>query len=1003
MVRGQYSTWGVLGLVAITACRADKADPCVADPATCKIDPCAAYGGVCPDPIKINELMPDNDGAWIDEAYEADDWVEVINTGDSPESLLGYTISDRLDRFYFLPAKILRPGETLLVWADNTPTQGGNHLAFKLSSAGETVFLWAPDSRLVDRISYDAMATNDSIARIPDGTGEPTLCHWATPGRANGELCGPPPPTEIPPDVTFAPYTWADPTPALATPLALTELALKPASFVEVLNTSDAPVDLTQYLLTVSPHGPGLPWPLANVGVPLYWQATALAPGERALVAVDSSATTDLVLDPEFEGVVTLWHVADGAVVDRVDFMAWPEGAVLARFPEPAGAMRFCAVVTPGAANTTCEPLASRPLVDRVRHFYTPGDFAALAQGGVALGMESVEFVVDMDMGDVVHFLSAAQWDLHYTWIRETIDHQPHLNRCDPTEAQLFYAGWVQFSQQQYFTVDGRRYLLGTLVRHAGSDLHSVEFALGDRITGPMMLRAFFGVTAHVDEPTRWSMRPQSGQQTSVMLGIDGRAPIVDGNAPFRGVTLQPLALGIAYGILTFVPLEELDSAALGPQVVVVTDQVPNDIPLVGGLITEAFQTPLAHVNILSQNRGTPNMALKNARTDPRVVPFFDTLVRLEVKPGAFTLRTADPLEAETFWQSQHPAGDPLVPRLDTSVRGVQPLAGRSLADLPAIGAKAAGLAELARVSSALAGCPGPLALPQSPFAIPVVHSLEHFEASGARALLAGFEADPTFRADPRVRAQKLAQVQALIKSAPIDLALVSAVQTHIAATFGNVRMRFRSSSNTEDLDGFNGAGLYTSFSADIDAADLPIADAIRAVWASLYNARAYDERAYFNVDGAATAMAVLVHPTFVSERANGVGISRDITEPIRSDQYYLNIQVGEASVTNPAPGVTTDQMIYRWGNSAKIDYLAHTNLPYANPILSEPEIDRIACSLRAIHDHFRPLIDPTDDNRWFAMDVELKVIGPERRLVFKQARPYGFGKAQIPADCREF
>ena len=51
-------------------------------------------------------------------------------------------------------------------------------------------------------------------------------------------------------------------------------------------------------------------------------------------------------------------------------------------------------------------------------------------------------------------------------------------------------------------------------------------------------------------------------------------------------------------------------------RMIVLTDDVPNDIPFVGGLITEAFQTPLAHVNVLSQNRGTPNAALLNARQD---------------------------------------------------------------------------------------------------------------------------------------------------------------------------------------------------------------------------------------------------------------------------------------------------------------------------------------------------------------------------------------------------
>ena len=42
-------------------------------------------------------------------------------------------------------------------------------------------------------------------------------------------------------------------------------------------------------------------------------------------------------------------------------------------------------------------------------------------------------------------------------------------------------------------------------------------------------------------------------------------------------------------------------------------------------------------------------------------------------------------------------------------------------------------------------------------------------------------------------------------------------------------------------------------------------------------------------------------------------------------------------------------------------------------------------------------------ENRWFAMDIELKLVGLQRDLMVKQARPYSFGSAQIPADCREF
>ena len=81
-------------LLMLAACGADPVvDPCPGD--SCDpVEPCADTGGICPDAIQINELMPKNDGAWIDDALEADDWLELVNTSDAPASLLGYTISD---------------------------------------------------------------------------------------------------------------------------------------------------------------------------------------------------------------------------------------------------------------------------------------------------------------------------------------------------------------------------------------------------------------------------------------------------------------------------------------------------------------------------------------------------------------------------------------------------------------------------------------------------------------------------------------------------------------------------------------------------------------------------------------------------------------------------------------------------------------------------------------------------------------------------------------------
>jgi len=66
-------------------------------------------------------------------------------------------------------------------------------------------------------------------------------------------------------------------------------------------------------------------------------------------------------------------------------------------------------------------------------------------------------------------------------------------------------------------------------------------------------------------------------------------------------------------------------------------------------------------------------------------------------------------------------------------------------------------------------------------------------------------------------------------------------------------------------------------------------------------------------------------------------------------------------------------------------------------------EVEQVSCALQTIHNHFRPLLDPESRNPWFAMQIEFKFVGPERRLLVKQARPHAFGEREIIADCREF
>ena len=967
---------------------------------------CGQTDPVPPGELVINEVISSNDGAAVDEIGETDDYIELANPGELPAQLEAFVLRDEGGARVELPAQEIAPGEVVLLWADDAPGQGALHLPFKISSSGDRVTLELLDGTEVDAVDVPELAENEVYARSPNATGDFEPCRFATPGRVNGERCEPTQPPELSDDVEFSEFEWPEHWPPEPGPLVLSELALRPAQAIEVLNVSDETVAIEDFTVRLAPFAPGELWPAATAGAALSWPdgISSLEPGERAVLEVPAEATQAIEATGLFEGVATIFEIERERVIDRVEFMHWPEDAALTRTPDETGRPRFCAELTLGEPNDACDELRSRPVGNRLHNLYTDGDFDALAVGDTSVNTRGVKFVVDLFAGQVVHFLGGEAWALHYTFVREQIDHDPPLDRCDPIQAQQFDAGWQAFSQTEYFRSEGRRYLLGTLEHHPGSDLWTVAYTLGDQISAQQMLQGFFAVMAHVKSPARFSLRPSEPRQTQLLQSVDGQAPMVGMNAPFKGVTFQALTEGVGFGVLTFVPSNELGEAPLGRDVIVLTDDVPNDIPLVGGLITEALQTPLAHVNILSKNRGTPNMALRDARNDEDLEPLLGELVRLEVTAGGFSVRRASSEEAAAFFEERMPTGPRIAPRIDTTVRGVQPLDDKHLSDLPSIGAKAAQMAELAKLPAS--ECGGPVPTPPTPFAIPLVHSLEHFEASGATELLREAEQSAEFRADPAMRAAVLADVRERILTTPVDPALLEEVTSAIDQRFGDIRVRFRSSSNTEDLPAFNGAGLYTSLSAEVDDDDRAVDDAMRTVWASLFSLRAYDEREVAYIDQAGVAMAILVHPAFLSERANSVAISRNLLDPTRSDIHYFNAQRGEASVANPAPGVATEQLtrrIFPFPGSPEIEYQSRSSFSPDEPVMTIEEVREASCYLNAIHRHFERLIDPTHENRWFAVDIELKLLGEDRKLLIKQARPYSFGKADIPQDCRDF
>ncbi len=540
---------------------------------------------------------------------------------------------------------------------------------------------------------------------------------------------------------------------------------------------------------------------------------------------------------------------------------------------------------------------------------------------------------------------------------------------------------WVH----QYSDRPERVYALGTVTRY-GADLWTMQVFPGDDLSSERLARVFRAIadSCWFGRSLRFLPANEAAAARAKLAGI----PVVSIEEVAMGRRFQSMNPGVAYGTLVRASWQILSDAEFTPRDIVLTDGLPNDLPVVAGVVTTEFQTPLSHVNVLSMNRGTPNMALRGAWTDSAMVALEGRLVRLEVLADAYSIRAASLEEARAFWDSHGPGPAPTLP-LDTS-RGLVPIGLLGRSQLPRVGAKAANLGELAKLAVASGGA---WKVPEGAFAIPFAAYLDHLRRNGLDTAVERILSDSSLETDASRRKAVLSDLQTRIVRAPLDPALLAEIEATIRANGMHTRMRFRSSTNAEDLAEFNGAGLYSSFTGDLADPKKPVADALRKVWASLWNRRAFEERDYYRIDQRRVAMAVLVHRSFPDEGANGVAVTRNL---YKDDYvgYVVNAQVGDVSVVDPPEGVTTEQLIYYpfledYLGEPSIEWIARSSLAGGAQVLRSDELVKLAEALKTIQARFCPLLSRSClDWTTYGMDVEFKFDGPDRTLYIKQARP---------------
>ena len=654
--------------------------------------------------------------------------------------------------------------------------------------------------------------------------------------------------------------------------------------------------------------------------------------------------------------------------------------------------------------------------------FYREDGYAAFQKmaytAKTEMGMSYlVKFVItgfDTDSPEV-HFMNTRRYPIHYDFAQIVLGDTRSV---------------FVFERETYFTTE-KNTVAGTLAYYAALDsMIALTFFPTDYITPAQVItvhklieeRLLFLTPGASKNKLIYMPAGTNAEQAAAEIAQDFKDAHIDVYTHaqlFGDVSLQIMNTGTAYGTLRRLTAAELDTAIVSSHDILILETLPAEIPLVAATISKDPQTPLSHVNLAAIARKTPNIAFNGNELPDSLLALCGKLVKLEAKTNSYTISETTLEEAQAFWKQN--IRDQVTLTYDLSDSGLINFADLGFSSAKAVGVKAANLAELHKLF--------PDNSPDG-FAVPFYHYSRFMDyaqvteelcgrsfddcgkegrASGIctqvknacssamgkaqgvslRSYITALVSRDDFNSDTRLREAVLDNIRYMFKHIPVDKTFGDALDAKVRGLFGEAGVRLRSSTNSEDLSDFNGAGLYKSVKATTREKDLP-SDEIRKVWASVWSFKAFEERSLWNIDHFSVQMAVAVHESYPDEVANGVIITQNIADYSVAG-IYANIQVGETSITNPEGGELPEIISIipspppQRGVQSVI--LQHSSLCPDSTILNSGEIYILYQYTHMIQDHFASLYKMNSDA--IALDIEFKVMGEDRHFVFKQVRPY--------------
>jgi hypothetical protein len=526
---------------------------------------------------------------------------------------------------------------------------------------------------------------------------------------------------------------------------------------------------------------------------------------------------------------------------------------LLAASPAPAYAQREKKFGKPVASTTqrSLPALKSRDEFDKLARVYTDQPYA----------LPHVIFVIDRKDANKIYYVNSQRFRFHKDFVNGTY---------------LSLERGQEFFRNNYLN-ENRRFILGTLAWQAPVKRYTFEYWEGDLATAELIKTTADVIRKTFFEPVAY--KPNSLRQEQESAKVAGLDRVTQSDIA-REQEYQ--ALNVAKGIGRIHIVDKLDEhVEIGFNEILVLNEVPLSLPPVAGVIISKPSTPLSHINLLVKGWGVPNAYIKDAHA--LLKQYDGWWVSFETLPDKYTIKRADISQIDEYQKRLAELKKVMTPRFDLAERRLLDLGQQRARMAPAYGSKSANLGEVAR--SRMLGVTVPAG-----FGIPIYYYERFVKENKLEEAVFEMMNDQRFVHDPPYRRERLAALRERFRAGKVSDELRSALLKKARAEYAGKGLFVRSSSNVEDLPNFNGAGLYDTVPNVKE--DEKLVEAVKTVWASLWNFEAYEARERANIDHSKAYMAVLVQEGVNADSA-GVMITTDPFDSENRGAIYISAKRG--------------------------------------------------------------------------------------------------------------